>query len=208
MKRYKGNPIIQPIVENPWESKLVFNAAAILLEKQVHILYRAIGNDGVSRIGYAAAPDGYTITDRQSTPIFEPNSTVEHSGCEDPRLSIFGEEIVMTYTALSEHDHGQLYQISLTSISVENFLNKSWDWNEILLPFRGIRNKDAVCFFREKLAVNMSCFTVLNLISEWLITTTLNDCMISKLFSDRELRVGTTGKLVPLDRQSSLMKDG
>ena len=149
MKRYEGNPILQPRVENPWESKLVFNAAAILLNKQIHILYRAIGNDGISRIGYASTPDGYTITARPSTPIFEPNSKVEHSGCEDPRLSIFGEKIVMAYTALSEHDHGQLYQISLTSISVENFLNKSWDWTGRLLPFRGIRNKDAVLFPRK-----------------------------------------------------------
>jgi len=79
MKRYESNPILQPRVENPWESKLVFNAAAIPLDKQIHILYRAIGNDGISRIGYAATSDGYTITDRPSTPIFEPNSKVEQN---------------------------------------------------------------------------------------------------------------------------------
>jgi predicted GH43/DUF377 family glycosyl hydrolase len=149
MKRYEGNPILQPIAKNPWESKLVFNAATIFLEKQIHILYRAIGNDGVSRIGYAASPEGYSIINRSSTPVFKPNSKVEHRGCEDPRLSIFGEKIVMAYTALSEHDHGQLPQISLTSIEVKDFLNKSWDWNKRLLPFRGIRNKDAVLFPRK-----------------------------------------------------------
>jgi predicted GH43/DUF377 family glycosyl hydrolase len=149
MKRYEGNPILQPIAENPWESKLVFNAAAILLKNRIHILYRAIGNDGISRIGYAATIDGYTIIDRSSTPIFEPNGEVEHQGCEDPRLSIFGEKIVMAYTALSEHDHGQLPQISLTSIATEDFLSKSWDWNHRSLPFRGIRNKDAVLFPRK-----------------------------------------------------------
>jgi predicted GH43/DUF377 family glycosyl hydrolase len=208
MKRYEGNPILQPIAENPWESKLVFNAAAILLVKQIHILYRAIGNDGVSRIGYATSSDGYTIMDRSSTPVFEPNSEVEHRGCEDPRLSVFGEKIVMAYTALAEHDHGQLPQISLTSIAVVDFLNKSWDWNERLLPFRGIRNKDAVLFFQEKLTVNTLCFIVLNLISAWLIPTTLDDGMTSNPFSGRELKVGTTGKSVQPDRQSKLMKDG
>ncbi len=149
MKRYDGNPILQPIAQNPWESKLVFNAAAILLENKIHILYRAIGNDSVSRLGYAATSDGYTINDRLSTPIFEPNGEVEQHGCEDPRLSIFGEKMVMAYTALSEHDHGQLPQISLTSIVVKKFLSKSWDWNERLLPFKGIRNKDAVLFPRK-----------------------------------------------------------
>jgi predicted GH43/DUF377 family glycosyl hydrolase len=149
MKRYEGNPILQPIAENSWESKLVFNAAAVLLEKRIHILYRAIGNDGISRIGYAATSDGYTIIDRLSTPIFKPASEVEHRGCEDPRLSIFGEKMVMAYTALAEHDHGQLPQISLTSIAAGDFLNKSWNWNDRSLPFKGIRNKDAVLFPRK-----------------------------------------------------------
>jgi predicted GH43/DUF377 family glycosyl hydrolase len=149
MNRFQGNPILHPIAKNPWESKLVFNAAAILLKKRIHILYRAIGNDGISRIGYAATTDGYTIIDRLLTPVFEPNGEVEHSGCEDPRLSIFGEKIVMAYTALSEHDHGQLPQISLTSIATEDFLNKSWDWEQRSLPFRGIRNKDAMLFPRK-----------------------------------------------------------
>jgi predicted GH43/DUF377 family glycosyl hydrolase len=149
MKRYDGNPILQPIAKNAWESKLVFNAAAILLKKRIHILYRAIGNDGISRIGYAATTDGYTITDRLPTPVFEPNGEVEHRGCEDPRLSVFGEKIVMAYTALAEYDHGQLPQISLTSIEAKAFLTKSWDWNQRSLPFRGIRNKDAVLFPRK-----------------------------------------------------------
>ena len=98
MKRYNGNPVLQPRVENPWESKLVFNAAAILLDKKIHILYRAIGNDGVSRIGYAATIDGYTITDRSPTAIFEPNSKVEHSGCEDPSPSRSGSRTRLAAT--------------------------------------------------------------------------------------------------------------
>ncbi len=149
MKRYEGNPILQPIAENLWESKLVFNAAAILLKKRIHILYRAIGNDGISRIGYAGTTDGYHITDRSSIPIFEPKIKEEHQGCEDPRLSCFGEKIVMAYTALSEQDNGQLPQIALTSITVEDLLDKSWQWNKRSLPFRGIRNKDAVIFPRK-----------------------------------------------------------
>jgi predicted GH43/DUF377 family glycosyl hydrolase len=52
----------------------------------------------------------------------------------------------MAYTALTEIDHEQLYQVSLTSISVDDFLNKQWKWNERLLPFRGVRNKDAAIF--------------------------------------------------------------
>ena len=148
MRRFKGNPILEPIVGNAWESRLVFNAAALHLKNRVHILYRAMGNDAISRIGYASTSDGYRIDYRSPTPIFEPKEQVEHSGCEDPRLSLFDDKVVMAYTALSEVDHGQLYQIGLTSIGVEDFLNREWKWNSRVLPFRGIRNKDAVLFPR------------------------------------------------------------
>ncbi|MCJ7422987.1 glycosidase, partial [Candidatus Bathyarchaeota archaeon] len=67
-------------------------------------------------------------------------------GCEDPRLTLIGDQIVMAYTALSEIDHEQLYQIALTSITVDNFLKKRWKWDERSLPFRNILDKDAVIF--------------------------------------------------------------
>jgi predicted GH43/DUF377 family glycosyl hydrolase len=146
MRRYQDNPILKPIATNPWESKEVFNAAAIRVGKRVHLLYRALGNDGISRIGYAASSDGYKIDERSPIPVFEPNNVAENYGCEDPRLTLFDNQIVMAYTALTEIDHEQLYQISLTSISVDDFLSKQWKWNERLLPFRDIRNKDAVIF--------------------------------------------------------------
>jgi predicted GH43/DUF377 family glycosyl hydrolase len=149
MRRYKGNPILEPRGENAWESKLVFNSAALYLKEKVHLLYRAMGNDSISRIGYATTSDGYTINYRSPTPIFEPSEKTEHSGCEDPRLSLLDDRIVMAYTALSELDHGQLYQISLTSILTEDFMDQSWKWNNRVLPFMGIRNKDAVLFPRK-----------------------------------------------------------
>ncbi len=149
MRRYQDNPILQPIPTNPWETREVFNPAAIQIGKKVYLLYRAIGNDGISRIGYAASSDGYKIDERSQTPVFEPNNKTEDYGCEDPRLTLLDNQIIMTYTALTEIDHEQLYQISLTSISTDHFLNKQWKWNERLLPFRDIRNKDAIIFPRK-----------------------------------------------------------
>ena len=149
MRRYKGNPILEPRGDNLWESRLVFNSAALHLRKQIHLLYRAMGNDGISRIGYAITSDGYTIDYRSALPVFEPIKKAEHSGCEDPRLALLDDKIVMAYTALSELDHGQLYQISLASIPIENFVDRNWKWSDRVLPFRGIRNKDAVLFPRK-----------------------------------------------------------
>jgi predicted GH43/DUF377 family glycosyl hydrolase len=149
MKRFQGNPILRPIPQHPWESKLVFNAAAIYMENNIHILYRAMGNDGLSRVGYAKTSDGFHIDERLPLPIFEPTLETERSGCEDPRLTLIGDELFMAYTALAEKDHWQLYQISLTSIEANDFINKNWIWNDRNLPFRGIRNKDAVIFPRK-----------------------------------------------------------
>ena len=148
MKRFQGNPILEPVAAHARESRRVFNAAAVFMDKRVHILYRAIGNDGVSRLGYASSSDGYHIEERLPMPVFEPNHIEEKDGCEDPRLTPMDERFVMSYTALHEHNHQSIYQISLTSIAIEDFLHKRWIWGDRRLPFPGIRNKDAVIFPR------------------------------------------------------------
>ena len=146
MERFSDNPILRPIEEHAWESRQVFNAAAICLEGKVHLLYRAMGNDNISRLGYATSLDGYTIKERFEKPVFEPVSDIEKDGCEDPRLSEVEGQLVMTYTALREDTHLQIYQIALTTIAKDDFINRRWNWQTRKLPFPGIRNKDAVIF--------------------------------------------------------------
>ena len=143
MRRFEGNPILTPVVNHAWESRVVFNPAAVYLDKRVHILYRAIGEDGVSRLGYASSSDGYHIDERLPHPVFEPALPVEKNGCEDPRLTEMEDRCIMTYTA-----YGDIYQIGLTTISSENMQNKKWDWEERVFPFPNIRNKNAVIFPR------------------------------------------------------------
>ena len=148
MKRFQGNPILEPVATNAWESRRVFNAAAFRANDRVHILYRAIGDDRVSRIGYAATSDGCHIDERLAIPVFEPANNAEEDGCEDPRLSLLDNKLIMTYTALREFDQQSLYQISLASIGLDDFLGKTWNWEDRRLAFPGIRNKDAVLFPR------------------------------------------------------------
>ncbi len=146
MERFSDNPILRPIEDHSWESREVFNSAAIYLDDKVHLLYRAIGNDNISRLGYATSLDGYTIKERFEQPIFEPANDSEKDGCEDPRLSEADGQLVMTYTALKEYDHLQVYQVALTTISEKDFSNRNWNWGPRKLPFPGIRNKNAVVF--------------------------------------------------------------
>jgi predicted GH43/DUF377 family glycosyl hydrolase len=146
MERFSGNPILKPIPDQAWESRGVLNAAAIYLNGKIHIFYRAIGNDEVSRIGYARSSDGFHIDERLAKPVFEPANDSEKNGCEDPRIVKFDNQLLMTYTAVREYGHRRVFQVSLTSLSMDDFVQRNWNWGVRRLPFPGIRNKDAALF--------------------------------------------------------------
>jgi predicted GH43/DUF377 family glycosyl hydrolase len=144
MKRFKHNPILEPNKKNSWESRSVFNAAAIASDGLIHIVYRAMGEDNISRLGLATSVDGFTIKERHEMPIFNPINHAERDGCEDPRLTIIDDQIIMAYTAYRNHDFPVIFQISLTSINLSDFVKREWNWKERILPFPNVRNKDAL----------------------------------------------------------------
>ncbi|GLI20272.1 hypothetical protein TSYNTROPHJE_20850 [Tepidanaerobacter syntrophicus] len=140
--RYEGNPILRPIHDHPWESKYVLNAAALKIENKVFILYRAFGDDNISRIGMAVS-DGCNILERLPEPIFFPQTPQEKKGCEDPRTVIMGDKIYMFYTAYD----GVVAQIAAACISITDFLKRDFSkWERLGLAFPNIWNKDAVIF--------------------------------------------------------------
>ncbi|TFG08717.1 glycosidase [Candidatus Thorarchaeota archaeon] len=145
MKRFKNNPILEPIPGHYWQNREVFNAAALYAGDKVHLLYRAMGDDGVSRLGYANSVDGHEIDTRHPEPAFAPENSRENLGCEDPRLTPMDGECLMTYTAYRSHPLNA-YQVSITEISLEDILSGHWNWGERWLPFDGILNKNAVIF--------------------------------------------------------------
>jgi len=136
------NPIISPRPENDWEAWQTFNPGVLLLDDKVHFLYRAIGPDGVSRLGYAVSSDGFTIDERLPYPVYEHKikervfniysyfSGGSWGGSEDPRLVRVDDEdiLYMTYVAC---DNG--LRVGLTSIKVNDFLNKKWKWKTPVL---------------------------------------------------------------------------
>ncbi len=146
MKRFEGNPILKPIGKNNWESRTVSNAACIRINKKIHLLYRAVGNDNISRIGYATSSDGYHIDERLPNPIFSPLNKSENAGCEDPRVTLIGDSLLMTYVAYGQYAYHKVYQVALTSISIKSFLARQWQWGDRQLCLPGIRNKDAIIF--------------------------------------------------------------
>lgn len=147
--RAKENPILKPVESHPWENKEVFNAGVLDIGDTIHIIYRAQGDDGVSRLGYAATKNGVKIVDREDKPIYEPRADFESRGCEDPRLTKIGSTIYMVYTAF---DGVHPPHVALTSISVKDFLAKRWDkWSApVLTTPDNVADKDA-CLVPQKI---------------------------------------------------------
>lgn len=154
-ERFKNNPIIEPIKEHDWESKATFNPAAIKLNNEVHILYRAMSEDNTSVLGYAKSEKGFNIDYRSSEPVYTPRKSFEekavcggNSGCEDPRLTLIDDTIYMLYTAFNGASPPK---VAITSIKKTNFLKQEWNWTspKIISPPH-MDDKDA-CLFPEKI---------------------------------------------------------
>jgi predicted GH43/DUF377 family glycosyl hydrolase len=162
LQRYKKNPILAPDIEHSWESKAVFNPAAIYIEGKVHILYRAMSDEGVSTMGYAISKDGIHIDERLEEPVYVARADFEkaagpskYSGCEDPRLTILGDTIYMLYTAYDGVHHPR---IAFTSITKKDFLDRQWNWKmPVLISPPGYDNKDA-CLLPHKIGENYLLF--------------------------------------------------
>jgi len=148
LERHDGNPIMEPRAGNFWEMKATFNPAAVYADRRVHLLYRAIGGDDMSVLGYAVSEDGTTITARSDVPAFAPTAKKAsgevvpsadleavlyssgggwNGGCEDPRLTLIGQVVYLMYTAF---DGWGSIRIALSSIDLDDFLQQKWQWKK------------------------------------------------------------------------------
>ena len=99
--KHKRNPIIAPRPSHNWEVNGTFNPGAIVDGGAVHLLYRAVDQNMISRLGYARTVNGTEIGFRSSSPVLEPSSDWEEFGCEDPRITALDGIFCVTYTAYS-----------------------------------------------------------------------------------------------------------
>lgn len=137
LKRDMRNPLLLPVPEHSWESRFIFNGAVVYdeNEKLFHMLYRAMGVDDVSRIGYAVSTDGIHFS-RLDKPVFSPANDFETKGCEDPRLTKIDDEYYMLYTAYSKNG------VRVSMASTKNFI--TWKRYGVILPDQD--DKDAALF--------------------------------------------------------------
>jgi predicted GH43/DUF377 family glycosyl hydrolase len=178
LERFDGNPILEPKPEHWWESKATFNPGALYEAGKVHLVYRAIGDSDVSVLGYASSVDGFHIDERLHEPIYVPRESFEGAGliypvpiypqrtyvpieeedgyvsgggwggCEDPRLTKIDDRVFMTYVAFDGYSPPR---VALTSIHINDFLAKNWQWKKtVLISPPGVVDKNA-CILPEKI---------------------------------------------------------
>jgi len=170
LERFIGNPIFKPHPRHPWESKAVFNPAAIYEGGKVHLLYRALGDTDVSTLGYASSTDGLNFKERLPYPVYVPREPFEGvraeplpysgvpglytsgggemGGCEDPRLTRIDDTVYLTYVA---YDGRSQPRVALSSIPLKDFLDKKWNWKKpVLISPPYVVDKNA-CLLPEKI---------------------------------------------------------
>src|SRR3989344_7969395 len=134
------NPILAPGTL-PWTAEAVMNPAAIILNNRIHLVYRAIGMDGVSRLGYASSADGIVFDERLPYPAYVaqdkgklPGHARRYSpvlypsggswgGCEDPRMVGVEGRVYVTFNMFENW----VLRVGAISLSEEDFLAKRFD---------------------------------------------------------------------------------
>ena len=154
--RAKENPIVSPRGTG-FESRATFNAAAFELDGAVHLLYRAMDNANTSSFGLAVSKNGITIDERPDTPVYVPRADFEqkrggatgNSGCEDPRATIVGDRLYITYVA---YDGVAPPRGALSSIALADYRARRWSaWSApVLITPDNVDDKDVAIVATEK----------------------------------------------------------
>jgi predicted GH43/DUF377 family glycosyl hydrolase len=169
IKKFKGNPIIGPLHNSSWESEAVFNPAAVVHDGRVHLFYRALGHDGISRIGHVSSKDGIHFDERRPYPVYAAENAEETKahypytsparlvfnpslytsgggwgGCEDPRAVKIDGRIYMTFNMFNGWES---MRVAYTSIDGEDLSWERWNWSKLSYLSRpGDRQKNWVLF--------------------------------------------------------------
>ena len=157
--RSEANPILRT-GPYAWEAESVLNPAVVEAGDRTHMFYRAVGADGVSRIGYASSADGTDFDERLPYPVFAADglrdgrryrydpvaypSGGSWGGTEDPRAVVIDDKLYLTYNLFDGWDN---MRVALTTLSVKDLIAKRWNWSKpTFLSPAGERHKNWVLF--------------------------------------------------------------
>ncbi len=160
LSKSSHNPILRP-GRHPWTAEAVMNPAAAVIGGRTHLIYRAIGMDGVSRLGYASSPDGILFDERLPYPVYIatqssslPRNARRYApmlypsggswgGCEDPRMVTLEDRVYVTFNMFQDWT----LRVGVISMSEEDFLAKRfYKWEKPIILSHGSRDKNWVLF--------------------------------------------------------------
>ncbi len=166
--RFSENPLLSPTEENWWESEATFNPAAVVHDGNVHLFYRALGKDGISRIGYGVSSDGIHFT-RLPYPVYTAEDVAQArshypytsparlsydtalyasgggwGGSEDPRAVKIDGQIILSFNMFNGW-HSM--RVAFTSIDGKDLTESRFNWRQFrYLSREGERQKNWVLF--------------------------------------------------------------
>ncbi|MCX8185453.1 MAG: hypothetical protein RMI56_03230 [Sulfolobales archaeon] len=77
LRKWVGNPLIEPRLGYFWESGGTFNPAAFTLGDKVYLMYRQVSRNCVSTLGLAVIREGCEVVERLDSPIYIPREEFE-----------------------------------------------------------------------------------------------------------------------------------
>lgn len=153
VERFAQNPIRRPQKDGSFESRCVFNPAAIDIDGTAYILFRAMSEDNTSTVGLAISRDGERIDEVLKDPIYVPRAPFEmkrgtptgNSGCEDPRIVRVDDYLYIFYTSYDGVEHPC---VAFSKIHLHDFVSRRFNmWSEpIRISPSGVGDKDAAVF--------------------------------------------------------------
>ncbi len=138
-----------PNLDHGWEAQAAFNPTVIVDGKDHHLLFRALsfkqkidGNDvELSTIGYAHSEDGFHFGEHRQ--LIVPSEPWDRYGCEDPRVTKWGDDFYIFYTAIGGWPAGPS-NIRVAVAKTRDF--KTITEKHLVTPF----NAKAMALFPEK----------------------------------------------------------
>lgn len=99
MVKIKREGVVLEPTKRDFENQSVLNPGVLQVGKTLHMVYRAINQEGMSCLGYAELDGPTKVVRRLSEPFMERKTKIERKGIEDPRLMMIDGEVVMTFVA-------------------------------------------------------------------------------------------------------------
>jgi beta-1,2-mannobiose phosphorylase / 1,2-beta-oligomannan phosphorylase len=133
LKRNKLNPILKPQTNLSWSSEKVYNCAVNKDNGVYSMIFRAVGDDWISRLGLGVSSDGIEFT-VNSSPVMSPLHSWEVKGCEDPRIVKFDDTYYITYTAFDG--------LTARSAIAKSSDLYNWQDRQLLFPYSNLVQRE------------------------------------------------------------------